>query len=237
MPPDARGPGSASTAFARHVAETGVAVVADVLTIAETAGLRDALGAHTRSRAGTRHLMGAPEIAALAADARLTSLASAVLGTSAVPFRATLFDKSHEANWLVAWHQDRALPVTASRESPGWGPWSRKGGVPYGHAPARVLERVVALRVHIDDSSTGNGPLRVLAGSHRSGILTDAQIAEMKARLPVVEALAPAGGVVILRPLAVHASSKSATPAPRRVLHLEYAASLVIDDGMELAIV
>jgi hypothetical protein len=45
--------------------------------------------------------------------------------------RATLFDKSPTANWLVVWHQDTALPVQERREAPGWGPWSVKDGVIY----------------------------------------------------------------------------------------------------------
>jgi hypothetical protein len=39
-----------------------------------------------------------------------------------------------------------------------------------------------------------------------------------------------------MRPLLVHASSKSATEAPRRVLHVEYAATLVMECGLELAL-
>jgi hypothetical protein len=38
-----------------------------------------------------------------------------------------------------------------------------------------------------------------------------------------------------MRPLIVHASSKSLHDAPRRVLHIEYAASLKIDHGLDLA--
>ena len=48
--------------------------------------------------------------------------------------------------------------------------------------------------------------------------------------------LVPAGGVVAMRPLIVHASSKSLTDMPRLVLHMEYAADLVIADQLELAL-
>jgi hypothetical protein len=40
-----------------------------------------------------------------------------------------------------------------------------------------------------------------------------------------------------MRPLIVHASSKSLTDMPRLVLHMEYAADLVIADQLELALV
>jgi ectoine hydroxylase-related dioxygenase (phytanoyl-CoA dioxygenase family) len=116
----------------------------------------------------------------------------------------------------------------------GWGPWSEKCGVTYAHAPARVLERVVALRVHLDDSTADNGPLRVLSGSHTCGVLSDAQINDLSQRLPPVQCIVPAGGVIAMRPLLVHASSKAKVETPRRVLHLGYAASLVIEPGLEL---
>jgi len=37
-----------------------------------------------------------------------------------------------------------------------------------------------------------------------------------------------------MRPLLVHASSKVATAAPRRVLHFEYARSRVFEHGLHL---
>jgi hypothetical protein len=43
------------------------------------------------------------------------------------------------------------------------------------------------------------------------------------------------GGILAMRPLVVHASSKSQSKASRRVLHIEYAASLSIAEGLELA--
>jgi hypothetical protein len=125
----------------------GFAIVANVV---DGAGLdavaRDLARASLhRSRAGVRHLLAAPAIAALARDPRLVALAADALCREPVPFGA-LFDKSSEANWLVAWHQDTALPLVERRDVAGWGPWSVKGGVTYAHAPASALERVVALR-------------------------------------------------------------------------------------------
>jgi hypothetical protein len=63
----------------------------------------------TRSRAGARHLMKHPAVSDVANDPRLLAIASGFLGTSALPYRATLFDKSSARNWLVTWHQDVAV--------------------------------------------------------------------------------------------------------------------------------
>src|SRR5713101_4352038 len=118
-----------------------------------------------------RHAMRHPAVAALAQDRRLLDVARGVLGWEAFPCRATLFDKSPHANWLVVWHQDTALPLRKRRNEPGWGPWSVKENVIYAHAPASALSRVVAVRVHLDDSTAHNGSLRVLPGTHMLGVL------------------------------------------------------------------
>jgi ectoine hydroxylase-related dioxygenase (phytanoyl-CoA dioxygenase family) len=188
----------------------------------------------TRSRAGARHLMGVPAVAALSTDQRLLSIAAEWSGGAAVAFRATLFDKSPDANWLVSWHQDTALPMVSHHDKAGWGPWSEKAGILYAHAPAAALERVIALRIHIDDSHEGNGPLRVLPGTHEQGLLSDAQAHEFAQRVRAVHCCADAGGVVAMRPLVLHASSKVATPQPRRVLHIEYTRSMTTADGVKL---
>jgi len=187
-----------------------------------------------RSRAGARHVLGFEPIAQLGNDERMIYLASRWLGARAIPFKATLFDKSPDANWLVAWHQDTALPMMVRGEASGWGPWSEKYGVTYAHAPARVLEKIVALRVQLDDSTADNGPLRVLPGTHAGGVLTDEEVAGLVKRITPVDCHAASGGVVVMRPLIVHASSKITSPAPRRVLHFEYATSLEPEPGLRL---
>ncbi len=183
-----------------------------------------------------RHAMRNERVAAVARDPRLFLLAQEVLGSAAIPFRATLFDKSPTSNWLVVWHQDTALPLRERREVPGWGPWSVKDGVNYAHAPTAALEQVLALRLHLDDSVAENGPLRVLPGTHTLGVLSDEALHTLSTQIPTVNCLVPRGGILAMRPLVVHASSKSQSNAPRRVLHVEYATSPAIADGLELAI-
>jgi hypothetical protein len=150
-------------------------------------------------------------------------------------FRATLFDKSLSANWLVAWHQDTALPLQQRIDVPGWGPWTTKAGVLHAIAPASALEEVIALRLHIDDSTSENGPLRVLPGTHADGVLSDARVTELANQIDAVECVVSAGGIIAMRPLIVHASSKARSAQPRRVIHIEYASSLGLGSGLQLA--
>ena len=163
----------------------------------------------------------------------MRSIAREFVG-AAVPFRATLFDKSSSANWLVVWHQDTALPLRARVDQDGWGPWSTKAGILYAHAPAWALEQVIALRVSLDDSLATNGPLRVLPDTHRGGVFSDEQIARMVRSTTPIDCVAASGGVVAMRPLTIHASSKSIDDRARRVLHIEYAASMTLGPGIEL---
>jgi ectoine hydroxylase-related dioxygenase (phytanoyl-CoA dioxygenase family) len=180
--------------------------------------------------------MSVPAIEAAAKDQRLLRIARRALGDGAVPFRATLFDKSALANWLVVWHQDTALPFEARNDSAEWGPWSLKAGVLYAHAPAWALSRVLALRISLDALTIDNGPLRVIPGSHLAGVLSDDEILDLARTQEKVEALVPRGGVLAMRPLLIHSSSKALGGQPRRVLHLEYADTLDLGPGLRLAI-
>jgi ectoine hydroxylase-related dioxygenase (phytanoyl-CoA dioxygenase family) len=106
--------------------------------------------------------------------------------------------------------------------------------VHYAHAPANVLEQVLAIRVHLDDSHFDNGPLRILPGTHNRGLLTDDDIHQVATEIPPVTCTVERGGLLMMRPLVVHASSKSVSTQSRRVLHIEFAASRSFD-GLELA--
>jgi ectoine hydroxylase-related dioxygenase (phytanoyl-CoA dioxygenase family) len=189
-----------------------------------------------RSRAGIRHALRHEGIRDLAVDRRLFNLVREILGQDAVPFRATLFDKSRQANWLIVWHQDTALPIRERHDALGWGPWSMKDGITYVHAPASALCQVLALRVHLDESNTDNGPLRVLPGTHMKGVLTDNDIEELARSIPPSDCVVPQGGVLAMRPLVVHASSKCHSQMRRRVVHIEYAACRNFSADLELAI-
>lgn len=186
-------------------------------------------------RAGVRNILRIESVKELARDSRLLNLASNLLGGDAAPFRATCFDKSPQANWLVVWHQDTALPVREQRDAKGWGPWSVKEGVVCAHAPAYALEQVLAIRIHLDDSDEQNGSLRVLPQTHTLGVLSDDAIHDLAERICPVDCFVSAGGVLVMKPLLVHSSSKAKSEnCHRRVLHVEYATSMSFPDGIEL---
>lgn len=218
--------------------EPGFRIVAGVLSPQACDGLLRILSNAEigRSRAGARHLLAVPQVARLARAPSLLALARQELGKEPFPFRATLFEKSGKANWLAVWHQDTALPLARRFDASGWGPWSEKAAIIYAHAPAWALSRVVALRIHLDPSTDENGPLRVVPGSQVLGVLTDDEISGVVKGRGFIECLVPKGGVLVMRPLLIHSSSKARIEAPRRVLHIEYADSLSLGPGIELAV-
>jgi ectoine hydroxylase-related dioxygenase (phytanoyl-CoA dioxygenase family) len=220
------------------MSNSGFAIEQRVLSEGECDTLCDALSNSSvrRSRAGARHLMSTPAVASCALDSRLIALASQWLGSRAQPFRATLFEKSNQTNWLIPWHQDTALPLESEFDEPGWGPWSEKASVHYAHAPAWALSRVVALRVHLDASTAENGPLRVIPYSHLRGILSDDAVLDYVKHQEPVECLVRRGGILAMRPLLIHSSSKASSEDPRRVLHIEYTESLILSSRIRLAV-
>jgi len=222
-----------------QVEQLGYAILSHVVPAGMVVEIAEEISQSTphRSQAGVRHAMHLASVTEIASSSELIALVGDVLGPQAFPFRATIFDKSPDANWLVVWHQDTSLPLRNRQEAPGWGPWSTKEGIHYAHAPSDVLSQVLALRVHLDDSTVDNGPLKVLPGTHTLGILEDDRIHRLSEQVAAVECVVPRGAVMAMRPLLVHASSKSHSDVPRRVLHIEYAASESIASPLELEVV
>lgn len=174
-------------------------------------------------RGGIRNLISHPTVVRLLHHERLGAYVWSVIGRDLVAVKATLFDKTPGANWQVQWHQDRAIAVKERMAVAGYGPWSTKAGIPHVEAPPEVLAQMLAVRIHLDECGSENGPMRVIPGSHQSGKLPAEELERKVANGPVVELFAPQGAIVLMRPLLVHASSSARSPQHRRVLHIEFA--------------
>ena len=174
-----------------------------------------------------------PEILRLAQSPPILEIAQAILGPAAFVVRGLFFDKTLSTNWNLPWHQDLTIAVRDRRDVAGFGPWTRKAGIPHVHAPDDLLDRMVTVRLHLDDCGPHNGPMRVLPGSHAAGKLDAGTIAPWTARAAelAVDCVVPAGGAVVMRPLLLHASSLGTIEGHRRVIHLEFAAE-ALPDGL-----
>ncbi len=206
----------------------GFAIAAQLLAVSELNTLciaADELhAAHSRPPAGVR----SPTSLHLAFDrvARsdaVTALAASLLDGPPRLVRSILFDKTPETNWDVVWHQDVTIAVKERIDVPGFGPWSTKQGMHHVQPTARVLERMVTLRIHLDDCGSTNGPLLVVPGSHAGGFIDVRMLDVADCERRAVACTVSAGDCVAMRPLILHASKKALVPAHRRVLHLEFA--------------
>jgi hypothetical protein len=83
-------------------------------------------------------LQAVPSVAELATCPEILNLARQILGIDAAPIKATLFDKTPDANWLVPWRQDLTISVKNRVDIDGYGPWTR-GALNETPAPAGVF--------------------------------------------------------------------------------------------------
>jgi ectoine hydroxylase-related dioxygenase (phytanoyl-CoA dioxygenase family) len=99
--------------------------------------------------------------------------------------------------------------------------------------PTAVLERMVTLRVHLDAADVDNGALWVAPGPQRLGYIgaESAVLEQCGMRACAVSA----GDALLMRPLLLHASRKSTSPWPPRVVHLEFAAADALPPPLEWA--
>ncbi len=202
----------------------GARLFGGVLTPVEAAALAERLEPQITGRPGAR-LRVEPDVAALlAADGPVGRVAASLIGPDARPVRAVLFDKSPDANWIVAWHQDRTICVRERHETPGFGPWSNKDGVLHVAPPISVLKGMATLRLHLDAVDVDNAPLVVALGSHRFGYVPADEAAARAADCPNLVCGAAPGDVWAYSTPILHTSARSVGDRRRRVLQVDYAA-------------
>jgi hypothetical protein len=210
----------------------GFALISNVVPANALEGLRAAIAPLQRKRANVRNVLAAsPGLRELLRASRVFALAGEFLGREPILTRAILFDKTPGANWAVGWHQDVTIAVAKKLDVAGFSGWSVKEQVTHVQSPVEILERLLTIRLHVDDCMAGNGPLQVLPGSHRQGRLSDEQIAQWIKGQPKTCVMA-AGGALLMRPLLLHRSSPATEPSHRRVLHLEFAGD-ALPGGLE----
>ena len=204
--------------FAEHGAECLRAAASPQLVAIEAA-----IAPLAGDRPGLR-LRGIPALARLlglegAIGSRLVPFA----GKAARPVRAILFDKNPATNWSLAWHQDRTICVRERREVPGFGPWTVKSGLLHVAPPFDLLERMVTIRIHLDDVPADNAPLLIAPGSHRFGLVREDAIDGTVAACGVHICTATAGDIWVYATPILHASDAAEVPRRRRVLQVDYA--------------
>jgi len=147
--------------------------------------------------------------------------------------KAIYFDKTPESNWYVTWHQDIVVNVKAKIETDGFTGWTKKDGVHGVSASEEILNDIVTIRIHLDDTDEANGALKVIPGSQNKTLSHDEIALITQNSIPYICDVAE-GGIQLMKPLLLHASSKATSQKHRRVIHLEFS-TLELPNGLEWA--
>jgi hypothetical protein len=153
---------------------------------------------------------------------------AAVLGSGFGLVRVLYFDKPPDRSWSLPWHKDLTVAVRDNQlPSEQFSHPTRKAGVPHVEAPTELLQSMLTARIHLDEVTQENGPLKLAPGSHATG--KTLSIGEV----PPCTILAEAGDVLLMRPLLAHSSGNAdpETRRHRRILHLEFAAQETLPEG------
>ncbi|MEZ5017561.1 MAG: WYL domain-containing protein [Flavipsychrobacter sp.] len=133
--------------------------------------------------------------------------------------KAIYFDKPPQTNWYVTWHQDLPINVVEKKVVKGYKGWTNKKGVVSVIPPEEILHNTITVRIHLDDADEQNGALKIIPGSHKK--VHASRDIKLMTGAPVM-CNVNKGGLHIMKPLLLHASSKSINQKRRRVLHLEF---------------
>jgi ectoine hydroxylase-related dioxygenase (phytanoyl-CoA dioxygenase family) len=98
--------------------------------------------------------------------------------------------------------------------------WTFKKGQYGVQPPIEILQDTITIRIHLDNTDKNNGALKVIPKSHLNGIVRSESkdwnidnefICEVEK-----------GGVMLMKPLTLHASNRTTNGKKRRVIHLEF---------------
>jgi len=217
---------------ARHqedIAIKGFTTLADIYTAGEIDTILNTISQADQSNPTFRKtedlfairqfLKEVPDVKPLVLNKKLKECIASLFGDSYSIVKSIYFDKPPQSNWFVAWHQDLTISVEKKVDLPGYGPWTTKHKQFAVQPPVGILKDNFTVRIHLDDTDEGNGALKVIPGSHLD--ITRIEHVNLQAG-DGVTCNVPAGGIMIMRPLLMHASSRSTSGKQRRVVHVEF---------------
>lgn len=197
---------------------------------ADASASRSVLAARDGSAYGARNLLQIwPGVVRLMQKPSLREPLLQILGPEGGLVRGLYFDKPPGHSWALPWHRDLTIAVKEHGALGIFKKPTKKAGVPHVEAPVQLLESMVTARIHLDDVTDKNGPLRVIPGSHlleKNDSSGEKEQAVLTCR---------AGDVLLMRPLLLHSSghSEEEHAGHRRIIHLEFTPSPKLPDGYE----
>ncbi|WP_298512496.1 phytanoyl-CoA dioxygenase family protein [uncultured Kordia sp.] len=161
-----------------------------------------------------------PELQPLIFTVKLHELLTSIFEEPFFLTKAIYFDKPSASNWFVAYHQDLSISVDRKQEVSSYINWTFKKGQYGVQPPIDILENIVTIRVHLDKTEKENGALKIIPNSHLKEIYRPETIDWDIETEHICEV--EKGGVMLMKPLTLHASDRTTNGKKRRVLHLEF---------------
>ena len=161
-----------------------------------------------------------PETTHLVFNDNLKNIVRQLFGDNYFVVKSIYFDKPETSNWYVSYHQDLTISVDKKIELKNFGPWTTKQNQFAVQPPLNIMENIYTIRIHLDDTDENNGALRIIPKSHLKKIYRPETIdwtTETETTCSVRK-----GGIMIMKPLILHSSSRTSNNKKRRVIHIEF---------------
>ena len=161
-----------------------------------------------------------PETQKLIFNENLQKVISELFGKNYFVIKSIYFDKPETSNWYVSYHQDLTISVDKKIELDNFKFWTTKQNQFAVQPPIEILENIYTIRIHLDDTDENNGALKVIEKSHLKKIYRPENIdwkTEKETTCNVNK-----GGIMIMKPLTLHSSSRTTNNKKRRVIHIEF---------------
>lgn len=113
------------------------------------------------------------------------------------------------------------INLKEKREALGFKNWRTTSERTVVQPTRAILENIFTIRIHLDDCKKENGALRVIEDSHKNGVIT---IKDWIVQKEGIERICEVGkgGILIMKPLILHASKRTENQKNRRVIHIEF---------------
>jgi len=155
------------------------------------------------------------DIAKLVLNDKLKDLIE-LINKGAQIIKSIYFDKPPNVNW----HQDLTINVNGKIKNEGYGYWRLHKRRTIVRPPVEFLENIFTIRIHLDKCTKENGALRVIKSSHKNGVYEVKKgVESLKEKEVICEV--GLGGILIMKPLILHASRRTENEKNRRVIHIE----------------
>ena len=159
---------------------------------------------------------------------KLNNVISQCFGEEYFVVKSIYFDKPENSNWFVSYHQDLTISVDKKIALENFGPWTTKQDQFAVQPRLDILEDNFTIRIHLDNTNEENGALKVIPTSHLKGIYRPEKIDWSVEKETICSV--KKGGIMIMKPLLLHSSSRTTNNMKRRVLHIEFSRSVLPED-------